>query len=228
MHHTAKVITFCPEPSLASFVFFSTAVSIQKQQSFLWYPSSQVSRNPVTLCASASGLSWRSSSNWNFPERLNNRLFKSNNPVFAFWGNWLKGFLLVLLPWKRSAIIIISSSTLAEATPKETHLTKRGLKMWFSSEQELWVHECGNRRASNHLGEIITSLLQDCNMITSTCFLKGSMQKKSRPGEVNSRALSGYSILVYLFQSVIFICSSLRVLLLTDVLLSTGPVKEQS
>ena len=95
---------------------------------------------------------------------------------FCLWGNWLKGFLLVLLPWKRSAILTISLFQRWLINSQRDSLNKEGLKMWASSKQELWVHECGNWRASNHSGERITSLLQDWNMITSTHCLKGSMQ----------------------------------------------------
>lgn len=131
-----------------------------------------------------------------------------SNLIIQFSGNWLKGFLLVLLPWKRSAIITISLFQLWLINSQRDSLNKEGLKMWFSSEQELWVHECGNRRASNHLGEIITSLLQDCNMITSTCFkglckiVKAWWSKFTCPVRLLNPSFP--------LQSVIFICSSLR------------------
>lgn len=127
---------FYPEPSLASSVFYSTVVSI-KQESYCG-TSHQVGTGfwlkaqlMIKVATGTSHIGWTTG-------------YSILITQFCLWGNWLKVFLLVLLPWKWNAIIIISLFQCWLINFQRESLTKRIWKfelLSVPSVQGLWVHE---------------------------------------------------------------------------------------
>ena len=149
-----------------------------KQVSFCG-TSNQVGTYPITLRAAVTQVSADGkTSNWNVPDRLNNRLFYSNNPVLLL-RKLAESFSFGSASLKKKCNYNFSFSTLAYKLPKGI-TCKEDLKIWASfcpmCARITGAQVCGYRTASNHLGERMTSSPQGCNMITSKYCLKVSVQ----------------------------------------------------